>query len=423
MSITEALADLDPLGLVAALREVYTRLAEAPLWSLSEAQALDLVTELTAVGAQHTAARLTAVREVDSRGSALATGASSTTTWLKGTLLDRPGAAAKTVRLAKALAERYEATGAALAHGEISADHANVICTVLEDLPTTLPIDTRIEAEQFLLGQAAVLNPARLAQAGRYLRYVLDPDGEKELAALEARQSCGRELWLSPRDSGYWDLKGRLDPVAGAELWTLLDALSAPKPSGADGPDPRTAPQRRADALVSVIEHHLEHGPLPDQGGERPTLIITTTLEQLMGRPLAGAATLPDGSPLSAGAVRRMACDCKVIPMVMGGDSQPLDIGRASRSVPAHLRRAVYARDGNSCATPGCLNRPRQAHHITPWWQLGATEIDNLVSLCGHCHRWFHQGRERLITAVKGGKPVFHTGPLHTGPLHTGPAP
>jgi hypothetical protein len=411
MSITTELDGLGPLGLVALGREVFRRLAAAPLWPLSESQTLELVTELTAAGAEHTAARLVAVREVDTRGSAMTAGASSTAAWLKGTLLERPGAAARTVRMAKALAERYPDTGAKLAAGSISADAAGVLCTALDDLPATLPAGTLAGAEQVLLGQAAVLDPSRLAKAGAHLRYVLDPDGDQELAALEAAQCEGRELWLSARDSGAWDLKARLDPVTGHQLWTLLDALGAPRPSTKDGPDPRSASQRRCDAFATIVEQHLAHGPLPDQGGERPTLMILATLELLQGRLGAAAASLPDGTPLSAGALRRLACDARVIPLVMGGESQPLDIGRASRTIPPHLRKAMNLRDGHRCATPGCGNKPRLGHHIVPWWLGGQTELDNLVSLCGFCHRWYHHGREHLITAVKGGKPQFHTGP------------
>ena len=40
----------------------------------------------------------------------------------------------------------------------------------------------------------------------------------------------------------------------------------------------------------------------------------------------------------------------------MGGKSEPLDVGRAMRTIPPAIRRALVARD-RGCAFPGC-NRP-----------------------------------------------------------------
>lgn len=106
-----------------------------------------------------------------------------------------------------------------------------------------------------------------------------------------------------------------------------------------------------------------------------------------------------------------IACDAKVIPVVLGGDSQPLEIGRSRYSVPPQLRRAMFLRDRNVCAFPRCGTIPRVAHHISPWHRYGETKLDNLVSLCGHHHRWIHQSREQLITPVEGGRPRFDLGP------------
>lgn len=41
-----------------------------------------------------------------------------------------------------------------------------------------------------------------------------------------------------------------------------------------------------------------------------------------------GAATLDDGSPVSPTEARRMACEVGVIPAVLGGAGQVLDLGR-----------------------------------------------------------------------------------------------
>jgi hypothetical protein len=78
---------------------------------------------------------------------------------------------------------------------------------------------------------------------------------------------------------------------------------------------------------------------------------------------------------------------------VLGSASQPLDIGRASRLIPASIRRALIARDGG-CAFPGCDRPPGwcDAHHRIHWADGGDTAVCNLVLLCGHHHDSCHAG-------------------------------
>ena len=54
--------------------------------------------------------------------------------------------------------------------------------------------------------------------------------------------------------------------------------------------------------------------------------------------------------------------------------SLPLDVGRATDEIPAHLRRAVIARDKH-CGFPGCTQPPEacQVHHLIPKAQGGPT--------------------------------------------------
>jgi uncharacterized protein DUF222 len=74
--------------------------------------------------------------------------------------------------------------------------------------------------------------------------------------------------------------------------------------------------------------------------------------------------------------------------------SLPLDIGAATETIPAHLRRAVTTRHPQ-CAFPGC-DQPASVcdiHHLTPRARGGPTSLPNLVPLCGFhhltaIHRW-----------------------------------
>jgi 5-methylcytosine-specific restriction protein A len=169
---------------------------------------------------------------------------------------------------------------------------------------------------------------------------------------------------------------------------TLIDAKARPL----TGDDDRSAGQRQAEALADVCGYVLDHGPtdqVPDCGGHRPHVNVLIRLEDLQNR--ASAACLDFGGQTSPEALRMLCCDATVVPIVMNGGGQPLDVGRATRTIPDGLRRAVAARD-RGCAHPGC-GRPVswcECHHIIPWECGGETKLSNLVMLCKVHHRQIH---------------------------------
>ena len=69
-----------------------------------------------------------------------------------------------------------------------------------------------------------------------------------------------------------------------------------------------------------------------------------------------------------------------VVPIVMNGAGQPLDVGRRTRVIPEGLRRAVAARD-RGCAHPGCDRTASwcEIHHAKPWEHGGETKLSNLT--------------------------------------------
>jgi hypothetical protein len=71
-----------------------------------------------------------------------------------------------------------------------------------------------------------------------------------------------------------------------------------------------------------------------------------------------------------------------------------LDVGAASDTIPAHLRRAVIVRDRH-CRFPGCEQPPAacQPHHLIPRAAGGRHSLTNLLLLCSFhhliaVHRW-----------------------------------
>ena len=96
-----------------------------------------------------------------------------------------------------------------------------------------------------------------------------------------------------------------------------------------------------------------------------------------------------------------------VVPVVLNGAGQPLDVGRRTRVIPEGLRRAVAARD-RGCAHPGCDRTPSwcEIHHVTPWEHGGETKLANLVMLCRIHHREMHSS-EWIVRIAPDGLPEF----------------
>ena len=93
--------------------------------------------------------------------------------------------------------------------------------------------------------------------------------------------------------------------------------------------------------------------------------------------------------------------------------SQPLDLGRTTRTIPPHLRTAVIQRDKH-CQFPGCTQPPSvcEVHHLIPWARGGPTSLGNLRLLCRFhhlivIHQWgwtitCHPDGTRTATAPDG---------------------
>ena len=66
--------------------------------------------------------------------------------------------------------------------------------------------------------------------------------------------------------------------------------------------------------------------------------------------------------------------------------------GRNTTTIPPRLRREVMARDFHRCQSPGCKRtRFLEVHHIRPRKSGGINRPENLMTLCGSCHRLWHE--------------------------------
>ena len=363
------------------------------------------------------AARLAVVAAVQAAGAARATGAKSTAEWLRaqGT---GAGTARRQVHLAEALVE-HAATREGLAAGRCSAEQAEVVAGFLDALSDDVSPEVRAAAEADLLERAAILDPKGLAQAATGWAARIDPAGSGDLASRERAAKAGRDFTLYRGRDGMWKATGQLDTEGAAYLMAAIDPLAAPRPCTVDGPDPRTPGRRRGDALVQLAQLALANTLLPVNGGVAATVMVTMTLQQLTtslhqaglvdgqgclpGTDRDGAASIAGSEgcaliaggtvrePISAALARRIACEAGIIPVVLGGASEVLDLGRARRLASPAQRKALTVRD-QGCSRPRCDTPPAwtQAHHVTWWDHGGHTNVSQMTLVCDHCHDLVH---------------------------------
>lgn len=292
------------------------------------------------------------------------------------------------------LGDRFALIGAALAEGTVSLAQAEAIVSGLRKLPARLTRADLAEFQESILEHVEALGPAELRVLASRLLEVVDPEQADEadarrLAAEERLARRGRFFKLTEDHHGSMRITGQLPVADGVLLREQLNALLPTRSSYAETGEAPTPDMRCADALILLMQRAANSGHLPAKGADRPTVHVTMSYDTLLtglGKTnLFGAHEL-DG--ISAGQARMLACDANVIPMVLGGESQPLDVGRAHRTFPPGIRAAIIERD-SGCAFPSCTVAAAgcHAHHIVPWWAGGGSSVSNGVLLCPHHHR------------------------------------
>ncbi len=336
---------------------------------------------------------------------------------------------------------RFAHVADAVNGGRMSVDAAAVITAALTRVADAADPEAIADAERHLVDRARDLPLDRLAVIIRHVEARLDR--EAHLRREQARYD-ERYLNIYENRAGVVVIDGRLDPETAAPVRAALDGLvtealrrrrdagelrddagsrggggSRDEAESRDGgrsrdeaesrddaaplPDDRTAPQMRADALADLARHALGCDAT-DRALPTTTVVVRVGLAEL--RAGAGLGEI-DGTdePVSIGVIRRLAADAEVVPVVMGGESEVLDLGRSRRLFSRAQRLALVERDGG-CAYCHAPPSWTEAHHIR-WWErdAGPTDLRNGVLLCTACHHRVH--RDGWDIRVRGGEVWF----------------
>ena len=283
--------------------------------------------------------------------------------------------AAVLVRSARHVA-RHDATAKALEAGDVSAAHVTIIARAVHHREALYP-----EHEDVILDAGRALAPTEFRAAMQhwqsYADDVLDRGPGK---ALE-----GNYLELAATYGGVGHVEGRLDPLSFATLKNVLDALEPPDPN--DAALPRTVSQRRADALMRLV-----NGETPPQVDLDGVVDLDTAAGRLPTDLTRAICELDGVGTISPAFMSLLLCDCAVGRVLMRGRSEVLDLSRRTRLITPSLRRALRHRD-RTCVEPGCTLPAKycDGHHKIHWTQHGETNLPNLELRCRRHHLRQHQ--------------------------------
>ena len=300
-------------------------------------------------------------------------------------------------------ASPFERVGAGVADGSVSVEKAAVIVRELEKAAVACSADALATGEQVLVGFAPGYSVRELRGLAAQVRDRLDQDG---IEPREVRQRRRRAVNITTTEDAMVRIDAVLDPESAAPVVASLEAIVTRDlhkqrkvafrddhdgPADTDQEDTRTLAQLRADALVELCRHAAGCTQARAEGLPEITVVVRIDLDTLTTGLGVGEI---DGiaAPVSAGTVRRMAADASLIPMVLGGKGEVLDLGRGTRLFTKAQRLALAERDGG-CAWMGCPHPPSytEAHHIR-WWNAhtGTTDLDNGILLCSSHHHRIH---------------------------------
>ncbi len=313
--------------------------------------------------------------------------------------------AQRRLAVAETLAQTLPETGRALHRGRIGYLHAMTLAEAVYPLDA----DTAVAVQDRVLPRAGGQTLAEFKRSVRRAVHALDPVRVEE---QRAHAMTERRVCVTARDDGMAELWALLPAEGAAAVMAAVDCLA----SVTSATDPRSADQRRADALVDLGVAALHDPHLPKAQGMRPSIHVTVAASTLLGLD-EQPGELAGHGPIPASVARRLAADQTGTWRRLLTDPATghlLDYGRTTYRPPRDLTDFVIARDG-SCAFPGC---PRAAarcdiDHRQPYDNGGNTTPENLAALCRRHHRLKHEAGWKLDRQAEGSyhwtSPTRHT--------------
>ena len=284
------------------------------------------------------------------------------------------------------------ATEGALTSGRLGSAQADEMCGLADRLDSEQrPVLARHEAA--LVSELSDMTPPQARKRlARFEHELQDDDGTGKHQRQRA-QNSHRERKHGDGTSTFFS---HLDPVAASQVRACIDRkveqLWRSEHRDHDGSVPRGALSDERLRALAMVEL-MRAGHAAPEGTRAPAdVLVLIDYQTLLGQlSLAGRCELGDGTRLPAAEARRLACEARIIPVVMGGSSLPLDVGR-SRRLATGAQRAAARAVHDTCCIEGC-DTPFdycELHHIQWWGSGGRSDLANLAPVCSKHHHLIH---------------------------------
>ena len=392
---TDNRTETDPAVIAARLRSVEAHLASAPVHELDNlADDVGRVQSWLAAYLAKLTARADAARPQggDARRTAARTGIGSRE-------------AAKAAKRGEAMARMPEAMNA-LEDGEIGVGHADAMAAQSDRLSG----DQRRAFEDQAAGMVrhAVENGESVHAFGLRCRELADRLLAEEGIRQEherRRRASKASSWVDPVD-GMTKLYGHWDPVRGEAIRRALDAeVAARTAAGA-----KVGTHHQREQLAAEALHALICGERVSASPGGPVVAVHVDLEAVVTglRHTAEGETLTaemtNGQSVPVETIRRIACEAGILPIVLDGKGQALDVGRERRLATKAQRLALRAMYPTCGMDPDCdvpFDRC-EIHHVDLWGHGGRTDLARMIPGCDQHHHLVHEGGWTLTRGPDG---------------------
>ena len=295
--------------------------------------------------------------------------------------------------------ERWTEVGAALADGAVNVPQARVIVEALDALPGGLGAETWSPRPRHTWSARPVGSDHRsFSGLGRGLLEVIAPEIADEaeyqrLVAEEKRASAATRLsFQRPRRRVHRHPRPDARPRRATGSRPTSTPTPRPRRTRSASVDQLPLARRRGEAFCALLEN-LPASGLPEARRHRDHRDGDPRLRRPSRRDVGfGFAETSTGDRCTAEQARRFACQADIVPVVLGGKGEILDLGRARRLFSPAQRKAMALRD-RECTADGC-DVPaawcEAHHHRQPWSQGGRTDLADGKLLCPFHHHRAH---------------------------------
>jgi hypothetical protein len=326
-------------------------------------------------------------------------------------------------------ARSFDLVADAIADGLLGVEAADKVIRTLSPVVESVDPDLLATATATLITESGDLNADEVGAMARGVRDTLDRAG---VADREAFLRSKRSLKRGTVTDGLRHVSLVLDPESDVLLLGAIDTLMSPRLGGPRFrdqddkaaanqllEDPRSNEQIALDLLVDLVTAGVNANPARMPGATGPAVRVTMTADELVSKVTkhTGAATSPtedtihrsgeangvaiiDGHPelVSASTARRYLCNQGALPIVLSGESVPLDLGRTKRLFSSAQRVALAIRD-RGCRWPECDRPPSwtESHHINEYQHGGRTDLKDGVALCRRHHLLLHNNGWQIL--------------------------